>query len=477
MVMAHDVFISYSSKDRTVTHAVVSALENENIRCWYAPRDIQPGADWGESITEAIDDCKIFLLIFSKNSNQSKRVLDEVYCAISEEKTIIPFRIENLDPTGAMRLHLSSKHWLDAYHPSWSSHLNRLSNSLKMNLEREVTFEDEMEESHQFPHAMEQAPAKKRWPLATWAMALLGFAAVVIVGGVGWFALSQPRATPTPSESPSTEVAIVSEPPETSIPVTPTIAPTEIPSNVFRDDFDNSLAEGWNILREVSTHWSLTDKPGSWRVTLIPGTFDGFIPELPTNVLLREAPKDDFEIATLVHFTPTSNYQFAGLFVYQDDQNVVQLGRSYCDRPDACVGNGIYFDSIGNVIDSIATVTTNPSLAYLRLRREGTTYTGYYSEDGENWTIIGQHISNINPVQVGLMAGQALEVETTADFEYFTMEELPSISSVLSEWRTLSSIFRMRISSVSRKAAVLPSQIQIPILLRDLMKSLKVISS
>jgi regulation of enolase protein 1 (concanavalin A-like superfamily) len=247
--------------------------------------------------------------------------------------------------------------------------------------------------------------------------------------------------------------------------------------SVFRDDFDNTLAEGWNILREVSTHWSLTDKPGSWRVTLIPGTFDGFIPELPTNVLLREAPKGDFEIATLVHFTPTSNYQFAGLFVYQDDQNVVQLGRSYCDRPDACVGNGIYFDSIGNVIDSIATVTTNPSLAYLRLRREGTTYTGYYSEDGESWTTIGQHISNINPVQVGLMAGQALEVETTADFEYFTMEELPSISSVLSEWRTLSSIFRMRISSVSRKAAVLPSQIQIPILLRDLMKSLKVISS
>ena len=99
--MGIDIFVSYSSKDKIVADAIVSALENEKMRCWYAPRDIKPGADWGESITEAIHECKIILLIFSGSSNQSKRVLDEVYYAISEEKTIIPFRIENLDPTGA----------------------------------------------------------------------------------------------------------------------------------------------------------------------------------------------------------------------------------------------------------------------------------------------------------------------------------------------------------------------------------------
>jgi hypothetical protein len=75
------------------------------------------------------------------------------------------------------------------------------------------------------------------------------------------------------------------------------------------------------------------------------------------------------------------------------------------------------------------------------------------------------------------MAGQALEVETSADFEYFTMEELSTTPSSWIEWRTLSSIFGMRISGVSWKAAVLPSQIQTPILLSGLMKSLKVISS
>jgi len=40
-----DVFISYSTEDKAVADAVVSVLENEGIRCWYAPRDIESGTD------------------------------------------------------------------------------------------------------------------------------------------------------------------------------------------------------------------------------------------------------------------------------------------------------------------------------------------------------------------------------------------------------------------------------------------------
>jgi len=124
--MAHDVFVSYSSKDKTVADAVVASLEQNDIRCWYAPRDIKPSDDWAESITKAIESSKVFLIVFSGNANQSHRVLDEVNFAISEEITILPFRIENLDPVGAMKLHLSTRHWLDAYDPSWEAHLKKL---------------------------------------------------------------------------------------------------------------------------------------------------------------------------------------------------------------------------------------------------------------------------------------------------------------------------------------------------------------
>src|SRR3990172_184147 len=135
-LMAHDVFISYSHKDKSVADGVVAALEQKNIRCWYAPRDIKPGMDWGEEIVKAVSKSRVFLLIFSKYSNSSQRVLDELNVAITNELVIIPFRIEKMDPSGAMLLHLSSRHWLDAFVPSWEKHIDDLVKSVSSNLEK-----------------------------------------------------------------------------------------------------------------------------------------------------------------------------------------------------------------------------------------------------------------------------------------------------------------------------------------------------
>ncbi|MCJ7624913.1 MAG: toll/interleukin-1 receptor domain-containing protein, partial [Anaerolineaceae bacterium] len=175
--MSQDIFVSYSSKDKIVADAVVAALEKNDIRCWYAPRDIRPGGDWGESITHAIDDSALMLLIFSNNSNQSKRVLDEIYFAISEEKTILPFRIENLAPSGAMRLHLSSRHWLDAYDPSWEAYINKLVNTVAMNLGMELVPSD----------AEIQTPAPSRKPVSKvlpWKLIGIILAIVTLIASV-----------------------------------------------------------------------------------------------------------------------------------------------------------------------------------------------------------------------------------------------------------------------------------------------------
>lgn len=194
-----DIFVSYSTQDKVVADAVVSTLEKDNMRCWYAPRDIEPGADWGESITDAIHDCRIFLLIFSTASNQSKRVLDEVYYAISEEKTIIPFRIEKLDPTGAMRLHLSSRHWLDAYDPSWNSHLNHLSNSLKINLGRETSQGVEIERSTPLPRPAEADTGKK--PPWLWISLAAALVIILTTAGILWNTRRTHQADASPTSS------------------------------------------------------------------------------------------------------------------------------------------------------------------------------------------------------------------------------------------------------------------------------------
>lgn len=113
--MAHDVFISYSSNNNQIAQAVCHALEEAKIRCWIAPRNIRPGADYADCIDSAIHSCKVFILIFSESAQLSKWVKSELNIAFDSNKTIIPFRIDPTSLHGAMRLILNDKHWLDAF--------------------------------------------------------------------------------------------------------------------------------------------------------------------------------------------------------------------------------------------------------------------------------------------------------------------------------------------------------------------------
>jgi hypothetical protein len=236
--MNYDVFVSYSTKDKAVADAVVFALEKKGIRCWYAPRDIKAGDSWGETIIEAISRCKLMLLIFSSNSNHSKRVLEEVYYAISEEKTLIPFRIENLDPTGAMRLHLSMLHWLDAYQPSWQANIERLTNSVSISLGLSSPTRDEEEEA---PAPALGEPLKWRGKNTYWLWigfavllsAILGTAGYWWLGGRGGGEDSLASALVLVSETATASVLpsqTWTQNPTSTLTLTPTQTPTFLPT-------------------------------------------------------------------------------------------------------------------------------------------------------------------------------------------------------------------------------------------------------
>lgn len=113
--MAHDVFISYSSKNIDTAIAICHVLENNNIRCWMAPRNIPAGSDYGDIIDVAISECKIFLLLFSEPAAISPWVKGELNLAFTEEKHIIPYRVDHTPLKGAMRLMLNQRHWIDAH--------------------------------------------------------------------------------------------------------------------------------------------------------------------------------------------------------------------------------------------------------------------------------------------------------------------------------------------------------------------------
>ena len=105
--MAHDVFLSHSEKDKAVADAIVARLEAESVTCWVAPRDVVPGADWGESIINAIESSRIMILIFSRSANVSPQIKREVERAVNKGVYIIPFRVMTFRPEG--RWNISSR--------------------------------------------------------------------------------------------------------------------------------------------------------------------------------------------------------------------------------------------------------------------------------------------------------------------------------------------------------------------------------
>jgi len=124
--MAHEVFISYSSKDKTAADAVCAILESECIRCWIAPRDVRAGEEWGDSILNGIKGSRVMVLVLSANANESPHIRREVERAVSLGIAIIPVRIENVMPAKSLELFVTSSHWLDAFNPPLERHLRFL---------------------------------------------------------------------------------------------------------------------------------------------------------------------------------------------------------------------------------------------------------------------------------------------------------------------------------------------------------------
>ena len=89
-----EVFISYSTIDAINAETVRNILEKNGLSCWMAPRDILGGSNYTKEIPIAIRNCKVFVLILSKNAQSSQWVLKELDSAVNCGKVILPFMLE-----------------------------------------------------------------------------------------------------------------------------------------------------------------------------------------------------------------------------------------------------------------------------------------------------------------------------------------------------------------------------------------------
>jgi hypothetical protein len=225
--MAHDVFVSHSVKDKGVAEAVVTRLEADAVACWIAPRDVVPGADWGESIIDAIESSRIMILIFSRNADASPQIKREVERAVNKGVYIIPFRVDDIPPTKSLEYFISTSQWMDAFSPPLERHLDNLAKTVRAVLKSPPLPAANVPVQPEKP----SIPKPPIHPSGHKSIRIAAtIAALVIVGGAGWYLVQKKKG---PSEK--SIVTLMGTP--TPVPITPvavtpvpTLAPTPVPT-------------------------------------------------------------------------------------------------------------------------------------------------------------------------------------------------------------------------------------------------------
>lgn len=165
----YDVFISYPHEQKITADAVCANLEKNKIKCWIAPRDVLPGEPFAKAIIRAMNESRLFVVIFCAESNESDHVKNEVERAVSKGLSIIAFRVQDVIPSEEMEYYLSRHHWLDAITPPLEAHIQKLTKAVAALLAKPIPADtavvDEQRVAELRTRAREEA-AQGNWPQA-----------------------------------------------------------------------------------------------------------------------------------------------------------------------------------------------------------------------------------------------------------------------------------------------------------------------
>ena len=212
----HDVFISYSFSNKHTADAICHYFEARDLRCWYAPRDVDAAKDFRAEIMNAIASSKCFVLVYTKDSNHSRDVMNEITAAFNAKIPILPLRIEDVEMEPALAYYLNGIHWLDALTPPMENNIRTLYKAVCRIVGKEIyepveacdktadfTPEPPAEDPGIPVYHPEPAPApKKNWliPAIAGAAAVLVLAVIIAIAGRTGPTTPDPTLSPTVSD-------------------------------------------------------------------------------------------------------------------------------------------------------------------------------------------------------------------------------------------------------------------------------------
>ncbi len=184
-----DVFISYGSDDVDLAREMRGHLEEGGYRCWMAPDDVSGPKTWAEQILDAISSCKVALVLISSVANASNHVSKEVDLALEHGKAVLPVRIEDVAPSGALRYLLALAQWIDAFPGPLGPHAEevrrRVAAIVGGDTEIEVTPPGAVTPPSPEKSTEATRPSGKRGAPPPWRKWLIATLAAVILAGVG----------------------------------------------------------------------------------------------------------------------------------------------------------------------------------------------------------------------------------------------------------------------------------------------------
>jgi hypothetical protein len=112
--MKYDIFVSYRRSDRELVASVVRRLEARGVGVWY-DAEIEGGADWRETIVEALTNSDMLAIFFSDDCNNSRQLKKELAIADHLGKPVVPILIEDTQPRGAYLYELADRNWIQIF--------------------------------------------------------------------------------------------------------------------------------------------------------------------------------------------------------------------------------------------------------------------------------------------------------------------------------------------------------------------------
>lgn len=165
--MSHDIFISYSRKDKDTVDTIVEKLKEQGFSVWIDTYGIESGEAFRGIIVDAIENAEIVLFFSSEASNSSEWTKKEIALAVSSKKYVIPIKLDTSKYNRSIRLDLIDLDYIDLTNPqNQKPYLDRLYRTIRKRLGIEdsvskFSFSEESNREYPIPESGDQSFIKR----------------------------------------------------------------------------------------------------------------------------------------------------------------------------------------------------------------------------------------------------------------------------------------------------------------------------